>query len=76
MNEHKALKIAVDIPTGLSSDNGKILGAAFKADFTLTMGLPKVGLLINDGPRVSGILEVVDISYPNALSNSESVKKI
>lgn len=75
MNEHKALKIAVDIPTGLSSDNGKILGAAFKADFTLTMGLPKIGLLINDGPRVSGILEVVDISYPNALSNSESVKK-
>ncbi|MGB9665178.1 MAG: NAD(P)H-hydrate dehydratase [Ignavibacteria bacterium] len=74
-NEYKALKLAVDIPTGLSSDNGKILGTAFNADFTLTMGLPKVGLLINDGPRVSGVIEVVDISYPYSLSNSYEVKK-
>lgn len=74
-NYNKALKIAVDIPTGLSSDNGKILGNSFIADYTLTMGLPKVGLLINDGPKVSGKIHIVDISYPFSLSNSSVVKK-
>jgi NAD(P)H-hydrate epimerase len=74
-NEYKSLKLAVDIPTGLSSDNGKILGIAFNADYTLTMGLPKVGLLINDGPRVCGKIEVVDISYPYSLGSSGEVKK-
>jgi len=74
-NDYKAIKLAVDIPTGLSSDNGKILGLAFNADYTLTMGLPKVGLLINDGPKVCGKVEIVDISYPYSLSNSVRIKK-
>ncbi|MEJ5306558.1 MAG: NAD(P)H-hydrate dehydratase [Ignavibacteria bacterium] len=74
-NEYKSIKLSVDIPTGLSSDNGKILGEAFSADYTLTMGLPKVGLLINDGPRVSGKIEIVDISYPDYLSNSIEIRK-
>lgn len=74
-NKYKAIKLAIDIPTGLSSDNGKILGGAFNADYTLTMGLPKVGLFINDGPKVSGKIEIVDISYPNVLSNSKKIKK-
>lgn len=75
VNNYKAIKIAIDVPTGLSSDSGEILGTAFKADYTLTMGLPKVGLLINDGPRVSGQLEIIDISYPQSLSNSDDIKK-
>ncbi|MFN4111475.1 MAG: NAD(P)H-hydrate dehydratase, partial [Ignavibacteria bacterium] len=75
MNEYNALKIAVDIPTGLSSDTGKILGNSFIADYTLTMGLPKIGLLIADGPVVSGRIQIVDISYPFSLSNSETIKK-
>ncbi len=75
MNKYKALKIAVDVPTGLSSDTGKILGNSFIADYTLTMGLPKIGLLIADGPVVSGRIQIVDISYPFSLSNSEAIKK-
>lgn len=74
-NEYSAIKIAVDIPTGLSSDNGRILGDAFKADYTLTMGLSKIGLLINDGPRVSGEIEIIDISYPSYLSSDDRIKK-
>jgi NAD(P)H-hydrate epimerase len=75
MNKYKAVKIAVDIPTGLSSDNGKILGSAFKSDYTLTMGLPKVGLFINDGPAVAGEIEIVDISYPASLSDTFEIKR-
>lgn len=74
-NERKCLKLAVDVPTGLSADNGKILNKAFNADYTLTMGLPKLGLLINDGPRITGKVEVIDISYPETLSNNKSIKR-
>ncbi|MCX8057236.1 MAG: NAD(P)H-hydrate dehydratase [Ignavibacteria bacterium] len=74
MNEYKAIKISVDVPSGLSSDTGNVLGTSFIADFTLTMGLPKVGLFINDGPKVSGQIEIIDISYPNSLSNSNEIK--
>jgi NAD(P)H-hydrate epimerase len=72
-NKFNAVKLAVDIPTGLSSDDGGVLSCCFKADYTLTMGLPKIGTLINDGPRFTGQLEIVDISYPNALAMRESI---
>ncbi len=74
-NDQECTKLAVDIPTGLSSDNGKDLGKAFHANYTLTMGLPKIGLFINDGPRVSGEILIVDISYPSTLSNYKSIKR-
>lgn len=43
INDFKALKIAIDFPSGLEK-NGRILGACFKADFTVTMGVRKLGL--------------------------------
>lgn len=74
-NKYNAIKLTVDIPTGLSSDSGKILRDAFRADFTLTMGLPKVGMFINDGPKVCGEIKIVDISYPSSLSSDYSIQK-
>ncbi|CUU83437.1 bifunctional ADP-dependent NAD(P)H-hydrate dehydratase/NAD(P)H-hydrate epimerase [Campylobacter hyointestinalis] len=43
INNVDALKIAIDFPSGLEK-NGRILGACFKADFTVTMGVRKLGL--------------------------------
>lgn len=36
LNSSNAIKIAIDIPSGIEADSGKILGAAFKADLTVT----------------------------------------
>ena len=36
MNKAEAYRIAVDIPSGICSDTGKVLGIAFKADATVT----------------------------------------
>ena len=55
---------ALDVPTGLHSDYGTILGEAVRADLTVTMGALKVGLLINDGPAMAGRTEVVEIGIP------------
>lgn len=57
--------IALDIPSGLNADDGSISPAAVNADLTITMGLPKTGLLKGSGPDLSGMLRCVDIGIPS-----------
>ncbi|MBI5631998.1 MAG: NAD(P)H-hydrate dehydratase, partial [Nitrospirae bacterium] len=66
--------IAVDIPSGISSDSGQIMGAAVQADFTVTFGLPKVGHILYPGARYSGQLYIEDIGFPEELLSSESLR--
>jgi NAD(P)H-hydrate epimerase len=42
------------------------MGAAVKADLTVTFGLPKLGLYTGAGPDHAGTVEVVDIGIPPA----------
>ncbi len=58
------LKVALDLPSGLHGGTGQVLGQAFRADLTVTFGLLKRGLLLRDGPALSGEVEVVDIGWP------------
>ncbi|MFC1484180.1 NAD(P)H-hydrate dehydratase [Candidatus Neomarinimicrobiota bacterium] len=55
--------LAIDIPSGLITDTGEIAGSVIKADVTVTMGYPKLGLLINVGPDLAGRLVVADIGF-------------
>ncbi len=64
VNERDAPTVALDIPTGLHSDTGTVLGVAVRADRTVTMAAPKVGLRIGEGPTRAGPVEVVDIGIP------------
>ena len=64
VNERSAPTVAIDVPTGLHSDTGAVLGAAVRADRTVTMAAPKVGLLVGEGPRHAGSVAVVDIGIP------------
>ncbi|MBS7624993.1 NAD(P)H-hydrate dehydratase [Candidatus Bathyarchaeota archaeon] len=45
INEADAFRVAVDVPTGLDSDTGAVLGEAVKAHLTITFHKPKPGLL-------------------------------
>lgn len=56
--------VAVDIPSGLSGDDGAVLGAAFRADLTVTFHARKYGHLRGQGPTYCGRVEVVDIGLP------------
>ncbi|MCD5406739.1 MAG: NAD(P)H-hydrate dehydratase [Desulfotomaculum sp.] len=67
INTNPAPVIAVDIPSGVAADTGKIQGACVKATVTITFGLPKLGLVLPPGSGVVGKLAVVDISLPAAL---------
>jgi ADP-dependent NAD(P)H-hydrate dehydratase / NAD(P)H-hydrate epimerase len=66
MNELPIPKIAIDIPSGLSSDTGQPLGVCTQADLTVTFGLPKVGQVLFPGCRFVGRLFVVDLGIPAA----------
>lgn len=57
--------VAVDIPSGISSGTGGILGAAVKADLTVTFGYEKVGTAIGAGKDLSGRVAVRDIGFPD-----------
>ena len=69
MNQTPALKIALDIPTGVCSDTGRVLGAAFCADITATFGLRKQGLLLGEGKLCAGKIcyDSCGMLYPTML---------
>ncbi|WP_318505713.1 NAD(P)H-hydrate epimerase [Bacillus sp. T3] len=58
------LVVAVDIPSGVSSDTGKVDGVAIQATKTITFVFPKKGFFLQDGPKHIGEWKAVDISVP------------
>ncbi len=60
-NASSATRIAIDIPSGVNSDTGEIMGTAFKADLTITLGCRKPGLLLFPGRNYVGQLKVANI---------------
>jgi len=59
--------VSVDIPSGLDSNTGKILGAAIKATKTVTFAAAKKGFYLGEGPSYTGNVTVTDISIPKDL---------
>lgn len=56
--------VAADVPSGICSDTGRVLGVAVRASRTVTMGLPKIGLLLHPGAAHAGVVEVAEIGFP------------
>ena len=64
MNASPARTVAVDVPSGIHSDTGAILGTAVRANLTVTFGCPKVGLYLGSAIDHTGIISTVDIGIP------------
>lgn len=60
-------RLAIDIPSGLDGDTGKVLGCAVRADYTVTFGAKKVGFYREEGPEYVGEVILVDISWPREI---------
>ena len=67
--------ISVDMPSGISSDSGQILGQAVNADYTVTFGLPKIGHFLHPGADCTGKLFVEDIGFPSFLTGSDDLNR-
>lgn len=62
-SQHRAFKLALDVPTGVDATTGETPGNYLRADATLTLALPKSGLL----PHLAGNLFLADIGIPPAV---------
>ncbi len=56
-----ATVISVDLPSGLDTDTGALLGTAVRAGETVTIGLPKLGLCVEPGRSHAGCVHVARI---------------
>lgn len=57
----EGFKLSLDIPSGVDSDTGRVMGCAVKADKTITFGFCKRGLVLFPGCEYSGNVEIADI---------------
>jgi len=78
INAHLADVLALDLPSGLSADSGRVLGSSIEATLTVTFIGVKQGLLTADGPDVCGeiafaSLAVDPVLYHQVPANCERV---
>jgi NAD(P)H-hydrate epimerase len=62
INGSGGFKVAVDVPTGLNSDTGEMLGEAVRANLTVTLHALKQGL--SKAKALCGEVKVADIGIP------------
>lgn len=69
INDNDQTVYSVDVPSGISSDDGKVMNVAIKADETITFGHQKLGLLLYPGAEYAGNITVADIGFPKEATN-------
>ena len=86
LNAQQAIRIAIDIASGLFADSPSPAAAIFKPDYTLTFQMPNLAFMMPENDHYVGKLEVLDIQlHPkyllevetnNFLVNNEIIKPI
>lgn len=62
--------LAADMPTGMDADSGETVDLAIKATMTVTIGLPKIGMMTANGVIHCGQIRVEPIQFPRDLLES------
>ena len=73
-NDSGALRVAVDVPSGICSDTGQILGIAFRADVTVTFGFRKMGLCLYPGREYAGRVILAPLDIPPCQEASTTLR--
>ena len=63
-NRSRTPILAIDLPSGMHPDTGEPLGVTIRAAFTVTLALPKRGLLATAARNLVGELLLADIAIP------------
>lgn len=64
INASRRPVLAIDVPSGLQADTGEVLGAAVRADRTVTFVGLKLGFYLGSGPDCTGIVVFDDLDIP------------
>jgi hydroxyethylthiazole kinase-like uncharacterized protein yjeF len=65
INTSDAIKIAVDIPSGVDGNTGKILGSVIRADRTITFCRLKPAHVLYPSKEICGEITIADIGIPD-----------
>jgi ADP-dependent NAD(P)H-hydrate dehydratase / NAD(P)H-hydrate epimerase len=68
VNALDAPVLALDIPSGLDADSGRVIGSAVMADHTITFIALKPGLLTLDGPDHCGTVHLAGLGLQDAVA--------
>ena len=73
VNDSPAYTISADIPSGIDSDRGKVMGTAVKADETVAIQHIKPGHLIYPGALYSGRISIGSIGIKDIYAGQKGV---
>jgi NAD(P)H-hydrate epimerase len=74
INRSSGTIISIDVPSGLGTDGEYPPGEFVKADFTITIGLPKISLVTYPCKPYCGEVIIEDIGFPISLTCSPELK--
>jgi len=76
INDNTAIKVAIDIPSGLFADEyaDPKSGAIFRADYTLSFQMPKLAFLLPENDRFVGSWHILDIGLSHEFINNADTK--
>ncbi|MBN2199916.1 MAG: NAD(P)H-hydrate dehydratase [Candidatus Aminicenantes bacterium] len=74
INACRGMKIALDVPSGLSSDSFQVPGPAVRADVTVALAAPKICHVLPPAENFVGKLVIADISIPQELFRDEDFR--
>lgn len=69
-SKNLGIKISLDVPSGVDSTTGEVQGKFINPDLTMTLALPKTGLI----PEVTGELFLADIGIPQYVFDKMNLK--
>ncbi|HEX2924394.1 MAG TPA: NAD(P)H-hydrate dehydratase, partial [Chloroflexota bacterium] len=72
--ENRVPVVAVDLPSGIDADSGEVAGVALRADYTISLGCVKAGLLRFPAAEYVGTLIPVGIGLPAGIDSDIRVE--
>lgn len=76
INESGIPVLSLDMPSGLHSDTGEVLGVCVKAQATVTFIGKKIGMMMLDGPDVCGKIIVDDLGLAPVLNEIKPAARL
>lgn len=59
--------VSIDLPSGLSADTNELIGSTIQASITVTLGAPKLPLVLPPGETRAGDIVIADVGIPNVV---------
>ncbi len=74
INRSEKRVVSIDIPSGINSDTGEVMGVSVNAETTVTLGLPKIGLFTYPGCEYAGDIVIRNSFMPQLLIDQADIK--